>query len=973
MTTGDSGPPEVGSTSPPNGTAGVTTNSVIIATFSEPMQSLTINTNTFTVTDGKGNIGGTVSYSGTTASFTPLSKLSDSTTYTARITNGVKDLAGNAMASDYSWSFTTVDITTPIVSSTSPPNGAASVTTNSIITATFSEAMQSSTINTNTFTVSDGKGNIGGTVSYSGTTATFTPLSKLSDSTTYTARITNGVKDLAGNAMASEYSWSFTTVDITTPIVSSTSPPNGAASVTTNSVIIATFSEAMQSSTINTNTFTVSDGKGNIGGTVSYSGTTATFTPLSNLSDSTTYTARITNGVKDLAGNTLASEYSWSFTTGDFTAPMVVSMNPFNGATGVAITSIITAIFSEAMQSSTINTNTFTVSDGKGNIGGTVSYSGTTATFTPLSKLSDSTIYTARITTSARDVAGNMLISDHTWSFTTIDTTSPRVISANPVNGAAEVAINSTITVLFSEAMLASSINTNTFVVSAGGKDVSGTVLYNGATAVFLPSSNLSHSTMYTARITTGMMDLAFNEIASDYTWNFVTTGDFVAPTIIATSPVNGDAGVAINRGITVTFSEVMQLSTITTDTFSVNDDKDNIRGTISCHGATATFTPLNNLLPYTAYKARIATGARDLAGNALASPYTWSFETSGDVDSMAPKVILTNPVNGAAGVEVSSVVTATFSEMIDATDVTTDTFLVNDGSDNISGIVSYNQTTATFIPSSNLSTYITHTAKITKGIKDLAGNPMISHYTWSFTTTGDFTAPTVIYTSPVNGAAGVNVSSDIAATFSEMMDASTLGTDTYSINNGSNNLGGVVSYRDKIITFTPNTNLDFNTIYTATITTGARDIAGNPIASAYTWSFTTELVPSTPTPGHTETPTPTPTVPPTTTPSSTPTPSECSTDKIEMLPEKMQIESGEIDIVTATITGANDCPVKGETIRAKITEGKRRIVVSPQFSITNYAGQAVFTIKALNNTGRATVKFKSGNVKTAVKVKIVE
>ncbi len=615
----------------------------------------------------------------------------------------------------------------------------------------------------------------------------------------------------------------------------------------------------------------------------------------------------------------------------------------------------------------------FTVSDGKGNIGGTVSYSGTTATFTPLSKLSDSTTYTARITTSAGDVAGNMLISDHTWSFTTIDTTSPRVISANPLNGAAEVAINSAITVLFSEAMLASSINTNTFVVSAGGKDISGTVLYNGATAVFLPSSNLSHSTMYTARITTGMMDLAFNEIASDYTWNFVTTGDFVAPTIIATGPVNGDAGVAINRGITVTFSEVMQLSTITTDTFSVNDDKDNISGTVSCHGATATFTPLNNLLPYTAYKARIATGARDLAGNALASPYTWSFETSGDVDSMAPKVILTNPVNGAAGVEVSGVVTATFSEMIDATDVTTDTFLVNDGSDNISGIVSYNQTTATFIPSSNLSTYITHTAKITKGIKDLAGNPMISHYTWSFTTTGDFTAPTVIYTSPVNGAAGVNVSSDIAATFSEMMDASTLGTDTYSINNGSNNLGGVVSYRDKIITFTPNTNLDFNTIYTATITTGARDIAGNPIASAYTWSFTTELVPSTPTPGHTETPTPTPTVPPTTTPSSTPTPSECSTDKIEMLPEKMQIESGEIDIVTATITGANDCPVKGETIRAKITEGKRRIVVSPQFSITNYAGQAVFTIKALNNTGRATVKFKSGNVKTAVKVKIVE
>ncbi|TVM02804.1 MAG: hypothetical protein CV087_08520 [Candidatus Brocadia sp. WS118] len=729
----------------------------------------------------------------------------------------------------------------------------------------------------------------------------------------------------------------------------------------------------MQSSTINTNTFTVSDGKGNIDGTVSYSGTTATFTPLSNLSDSTTYTARIAYGVKDLAGNAMASDYTWSFTTGDFTAPMVVSTNPFNGATDVAITSFITATFGEAMQSSTINTNTFTVSDGKGKVGGTVSYSGTTATFTPLSNLSDSTTYTARIAYGVKDLAGNALASDYTWGFTTIDTTSPRVISANPVNGATGVAINSAVTVSFSEVMLASSINTNTFIVSAGSKNISGIVLCTGATATFLPSGNLSHSTIYTARITTGMMDLAFNEIASDYTWNFVTTGDFIAPTIIATSPVNGDAGVAINRGITVTFSEVMQLSTITTDTFSVNDDKDNIRGTVSCHGATATFTPLNNLLPYTAYKARIATGARDLAGNALVSPYTWSFETSGDVDSMAPKVILTNPVNGAAGVEVSSVVTATFSEIIDATDVTKDTFLVNNGRDNISGIVSYNQTTATFTPLNNLSSYITHTAKITKGIKDLVGNSMISDYTWSFTTTGDFTAPTVIYTSPANGAAGVVVSSAITATFSETMDASTFVTDTYIINNGSNDIGGVVSYLDKTATFTPNIKLDFNTIYTATVTTGAQDVAGNPIASAYTWSFTTELVSNTPTPGHTETPIPTPTVPSTTTPSSTPTPSGCSTEKIEVFPEKMQLERGEIDIVTVTLTGTNDCPVKGETIRAKILEGKRRIVVSPQFSITNHKGKAVFTITALNNTGNAKVKFKAGNIKAIVKVKVVE
>ena len=105
--------------------------------------------------------------------------------------------------------------------------------------------------------------------------------------------------------------------------------------------------------------------------------------------------------------------------------PTVSSTSPLNGATGVAINSTITAIFSEAMQSSTINTNTFTVSDGAGNISGTVSYSGTTATFTPSGNLSVSTTYTATITTGAQDAAGTAMASNYTWSFTTTLSTIP--------------------------------------------------------------------------------------------------------------------------------------------------------------------------------------------------------------------------------------------------------------------------------------------------------------------------------------------------------------------------------------------------------------------------------------------------------------------------------------------------------------------------------------------------------------------
>ena len=74
------------------------------------------------MSDGTSDISGAVSYSGTTAQFTPLSELSYSTTYTAKITTGVKDIAGNAMSSDFTWRFTTITVTpTPSPSPTPTP------------------------------------------------------------------------------------------------------------------------------------------------------------------------------------------------------------------------------------------------------------------------------------------------------------------------------------------------------------------------------------------------------------------------------------------------------------------------------------------------------------------------------------------------------------------------------------------------------------------------------------------------------------------------------------------------------------------------------------------------------------------------------------------------------------------------------------------------------------------------------------
>jgi hypothetical protein len=83
-------------------------------------------------------------------------------------------------------------------------------------------------------------------------------------------------------------------------------------------------------------------------------------------------------------------------------------------------------------------------------------------------------------------------------------TTTPTVISTNPINLSADVALNNIITATFSEAMDSLTITTATFTLMQGSSFASGTVSYTGITAAFLPLSSLAPNTAYVATITTG-------------------------------------------------------------------------------------------------------------------------------------------------------------------------------------------------------------------------------------------------------------------------------------------------------------------------------------------------------------------------------------------------------------------------------------------------------------------------------------
>jgi hypothetical protein len=103
-------------------------------------------------------------------------------------------------------------------------------------------------------------------------------------------------------------------------------------------------------------------------------------------------------------------------------------------------------------------------------------------------------------------------------------------------------------------------------------------------------------------------------------------------------------------------------------------------------------------------------------------------------------------------------------------------------------------------------------------------------------------TSPTVSSTYPINSATWVGVTTPVTATFSKAMNASTITTSAFYLNNG---VTGTVNYdpSTSTATFNPSQSLAADTTYTATITTGATDTSGTALAAPFTWSFTTGLV----------------------------------------------------------------------------------------------------------------------------------
>jgi len=426
-----------------------------------------------------------------------------------------------------------------------------------------------------------------------------------------------------------------------------------------------------------------------------------------------------------------------------------------------------------------------------------------------------------------------LAVSGLAWAATAL-----AVTKTVPASGATEVARTVNVKAYFNHDMKASTFTSSTFKIRKQGtttwlgstRSVNNTISptsTNGSSqsvATLNPNSDLAANTTYQVVVvggSSGVKDLNGNALGANKSWTF-TTVDTIAPAAPAiTSPQeNGFVGASFTLSGTAEPNATVEVLEGTTS-----------KGTTQTNGSGVWSKALSGLSEGAhTYTAR----ATDAAGNTSSASNARTVK----VDTQAPSApAITSPANNSYD---------------------------NDGAFTISGTAEANSTVTTFEGTTSKGTVTadaqgnwskalsgvvdgshTYTAKAT----DAAGN--ISTTSNARTVKVDTTPPTVNNVSPANTATGVAANTDVTATFSDAgeMDSSSISGQTFTLKEqgSSGQLGASVSYdpTTKTATLNPSTDLTPNTTYTATLTTGVKDMAGNAMAQEITSSFTVEAPPS--------------------------------------------------------------------------------------------------------------------------------
>jgi len=430
------------------------------------------------------------------------------------------------------------------------------------------------------------------------------------------------------------------------------------------------------------------------------------------------------------------------------------------------------------------------------------------------------------------------------------DTKPPMVTQTVPVDNGTGVGSGDVVSITFNEIVQASS-EFNSMTIETGGLPVAYTPAINYATLTLTPENALEKGAIYKVTIPPGAVkDLADNELAFEYSFQFVTRddNDMTPPVVVSTQPQEGDINVPATVRVMVTFNESVQGSVYYNDlTWFAGATEVPFDPVVS--GTSLILDPLDDVPYNSPCTVTIPAGAlSDQMGNDLEESFTVSFTTERGPDSEPPVISRSIPGDGEIGVLPDALFSIQFDESViqgvyyDRID-----WIANE--EPVAFIPDIQNSTVTLTPEAPLPYNALCAVSVPAGaVKDLAGNDLAMEARFTFSTGNfpDINPPEVQETIPADRGMGVLPQAVINVYFSESVRES-----VYLADITCQSVVGEVYFdaavNGRALYLTPQENLDYAATFTVNIPAGAvRDLAGNELVSAYAFSFTTGDVPDT-------------------------------------------------------------------------------------------------------------------------------
>ncbi|HEY0398966.1 MAG TPA: Ig-like domain-containing protein, partial [Acidimicrobiia bacterium] len=540
-----------------------------------------------------------------------------------------------------------------------------------------------------------------------------------------------------------------------------------------------------------------------------FAGCTSPFTAAGLRDGDHTFEVRATT-----AGGTdpTAARRSW---TVDTTGPMLGGFNPANGATGIARDAPASAVFSEALDTTTVSSSTVTLTGPGGvAVAGAVSYSSAsrTVTVTPAARLAFNTTYTITVKGGAAgvaDVLGNRMAADRAWSFTTLPP--PPVPNTFLTSGPADPTATGSATFAFSSDQPDAAFQCH--VDGAVFADCSSPATYTGL-----------GDGPHTFEVRAWTMDGGTDPDPAVRSWRVDTT----APVVSVANPAPNANGVALDASVRATFSEAVDPATVAASTFTLRTAAGPVGATVAYDPAsrTATLTPAAALSPGTRYSATVtgaAGGVADIAGNRMTGDAVWTFSTWAPV----PDTTL-DPASGPSGTV--AVRTATFAFSSDQPDAA---FVCR-----LDGAATTTACTSPWATAAPLADG-PHTFEVTAWTPYGGADADPASRAWVV----DTTAPAVSAVTPAD--ASTVAATSVSATFTEPVAPATVTASTFTLTTGGPPVDATVAWDTATgrAILTPSVPLPPGTSVTATVKggpTGVTDPAGNALATDRVWRFIT-------------------------------------------------------------------------------------------------------------------------------------